>query len=146
MTEVIYQLMHDSLVKFMELGGLASALGATVGVNVIFMVVKAIRARGGIHVGKTIDALREDLNATGIAATIAEMLEGDVPIEALLAGLLIAFFLGTMLPVIYPKMVNSLFTISFASNRRVRKHVFRYKSISHGRCFCRRGHGLSRNS
>ena len=86
---------------------MASALGATVGVNVVFMVVKAVRARGGIHFGKTFDALREDLNATGIAATIAEMFEGDVPIEALLAGLLITFFLGTMLPVIYPKMVSS---------------------------------------
>ena len=144
LTEVIYQLMHDGLVKFLELGGLSSALFATLGVNAVFMVVKAIRARGGIHFGKNTDSLREDLNATGIAATVAEMFKGDVGLEVILAGIAIAFFLGTMLPAIYPKMVSKrlTFATSFALIRFIYPPIHQVTVD----VLCRRGHGLSKNS
>lgn len=98
--------MYDGLVNCMEFGGLTSALCATFGVNAIFMVVKAIRARGGIHFGKIIDALREDLCATGAAAASAEWFIGENALPVVLAGLFIALFLGTIMPAVYPKMVN----------------------------------------
>ena len=143
MTEVIYQVMHDGLVKFLDLGGLTSALFATVGVNAVFMVVKAIKAGGGIHFGKMTDTLREDLNATSIAATVAGMFNEDVKLPVILAGIVVAFFLGTILPTIYPKMVSTNFTrlLSFARNQVLAE----VKAVTFD-CFCRRGHGLSKSS